>query len=55
MYTDCITNVRALEYGLGLEEKHLSVAKLDYSELSEEPRKLKASIKRLKAWHIFNA
>lgn len=49
MHTDCVTNVRALEYDLGLEEKRLSVAELDYSELGEDLRKIEASTDRLKA------
>lgn len=49
MYTDCISNVRDLEYDLGMEEKRLSVAELDYSELGEELRKIEASTEKLKA------
>lgn len=49
MYTDCISNVRALEYDLGLEEKRLSVADLDYSELGEDLRKIEGSAEKLKS------
>ncbi|CAN8061635.1 unnamed protein product [Agarophyton chilense] len=49
MYKDCISNVRDLEYDLGMEEKRLSVAELDYSELGEELRKIEASAEKLKA------
>lgn len=49
MFTDCVSNVRALEYDLGLEEKRLSVAELDYSELGEDLRKVDASTNKLKA------
>ncbi|KAI0564111.1 golgin subfamily A member 6-like protein [Gracilaria domingensis] len=48
MYRDCISNVRDLEYDLGMEEKRLSVAELDYSELGEEMRKVEASAEKLK-------
>lgn len=49
MFTDCVSNVRALEYDLGLEEKRLSVAELDYSELGEDLRKIDSSTDKLKA------
>lgn len=49
MFTDCVKNVRALEYDLGLEEKRLSVAELDYSELGEDLRKIEAATEKLKA------
>eukprot|EP00178_Gracilaria_changii_P021242 TRINITY_DN63210_c0_g1_i1.p2 TRINITY_DN63210_c0_g1~~TRINITY_DN63210_c0_g1_i1.p2 ORF type:complete len:388 (-),score=95.12 TRINITY_DN63210_c0_g1_i1:2296-3459(-) len=49
MYRDCISNVRDLEYDLGMEEKRLSVAEFDYSELGEEMRKIEASAEKLKA------
>lgn len=49
MFTDCVSNVRALEYDLGLEEKRLSVAELDYSELGEDLRKIETSTDKLKA------
>lgn len=49
MFTDCVTNVRGLEYDLGLEEKRLSVAELDYTELGEDLRKIEASTEKLKA------
>lgn len=48
MFTNCVTNVRALEYELGLEEKRLSVAELDYSELGEDLRKIEALTDKLK-------
>lgn len=48
MFTDCVNNVRALEYDLGLEEKRLSVAELDYSELGEDLRKIEALTEKLK-------
>lgn len=49
MFTECVTNVRALEYDLGLEEKRLSVAELDYSELGDDLRKIETSTDKLKA------
>lgn len=48
MFTDCMANVRTLEYDLGLEEKRLSVAELDYSELGEDLKKIEALTDRLK-------
>lgn len=48
MFTDCISNVRTLEYDLGLEEKRLSVAELDYSELGEDLKKIDALTDKLK-------
>lgn len=48
MFTDCVNNVRSLEYDLGLEEKRLSVAELDYSELGEDLRKIEALTDKLK-------
>eukprot|EP00177_Eucheuma_denticulatum_P005977 GFKZ01010899.1.p1 GENE.GFKZ01010899.1~~GFKZ01010899.1.p1 ORF type:complete len:389 (-),score=110.59 GFKZ01010899.1:740-1906(-) len=48
MFTDCISNVRALEYDLGIEEKRLSVLELDYSELGEDLRKIEALTDKLK-------
>lgn len=49
MFTDCVANVRSLEYDLGLEEKRLSMAEIDYSELGEDVRKIEASTDKLKA------
>lgn len=49
MFTDCVANVRTLEYDLGLEEKRLSMAEIDYSELGEDVRKIEASTDKLKA------
>ena len=49
MFTDCLSNVRALEHELGLEEKRLSVAELDYNELGDDLRKIEASTDKLKA------
>lgn len=49
MFTDCVANVRSLEYDLGLEEKRLSMAEIDYSELGEDVRKIEGSTDKLKA------
>lgn len=48
MFTDCIADVRSLEYDLGLEEKRLSVAELDYSELGDDLRKIEVLTDKLK-------
>lgn len=48
MYTDYVADVRVLEYDLGLEEKRLSVAELDYGELGEDLRKVDLLTAKLK-------
>lgn len=48
MFADCVANVRALEYDLGLEEKRLSVAEIDYSELGEDLKKVEGLSDKLK-------
>ena len=49
MFEDCVSNVRTLEYDLGLEEKRLSVAELEYSDLGEDLRKIESSMEKLKS------
>lgn len=48
MYADCVANVRALEYNLGLEEKRLSVVELDYGDLGDDLRKINLLTDKLK-------
>lgn len=49
MHSDCMTDVRALDFEVSAEEKKLNLTELDYAELSEDLRRVENLTEKLKS------